>query len=249
MNESVTQSLTLQELPELRRKTEAVSKFLQDHLTTHLDTLKALLSPERVFGKLAGGKLEVAGADRALAELTQAYRPFASKPYDLPSTFDANWLTLVGHTLEVHPWEYVIRVADRPITMSSPVKWVLNYRTNYTLAQVQAVLAGSEPLRLEFLRQFVVNALVLQGVLARQPAVVQLLRDLRYASAFESLPALPKLPVATISASLPSFRPADELIQMATAFSGVPAFIELIDPAATRDWHDPLKQRIEELLK
>ncbi len=62
MNESVTQSLTLQELPELRRKTEAVSKFLQDHLTTHLDTLKPLLSPERVFGKLAGGKLEVAGA-------------------------------------------------------------------------------------------------------------------------------------------------------------------------------------------
>jgi len=249
MNEPTVPSLTLQELPELRRKTDAVSTFLRERLVIYLEALKPLLLPERILGKLAGGKLEVAGADRAAAELAQAYRPFAAKPYDLPATFDANWLTLVGHTCDLHAWQYVVRVQDHPITLSSPVKWVLSYRGNYTPAQAAAAVAGRESLRVEFLREFVVNALVLHQVLARQPALGELLRDLRYTLAFEELAALPNLPLATLRAELRSFRPPDELVLMATAFSGVPAFIELIDPAAVRDWPDPLRQRLEEILR
>jgi len=35
----------------------------------------------------------------------------------------------------------------------------------------------------------------------------------------------------------------------ATEFSGIPAFIELIDVAAVRDIADPLKARIDELVR
>ena len=39
----------------------------------------------------------------------------------------------------------------------------------------------------------------------------------------------PRLPLLTIAACLPSFRSADDLILAVSAFSGVPAFIELLD--------------------
>jgi hypothetical protein len=92
MSEPTGQALTLQELPELRRKTEAVSDFLKGQLAGHLETLRPILSPERILGKYAGGKVDVTGAERALAELRQSYVPFAGKPYDLPETLDLNWL-------------------------------------------------------------------------------------------------------------------------------------------------------------
>ena len=47
------------ELPELRRKTESVSRFLRDQIAEHLETLRPLFAPERTLGKYAGGKVEV----------------------------------------------------------------------------------------------------------------------------------------------------------------------------------------------
>lgn len=249
MSEPTPKELSLTELPELRRKTEAVSRFLKEQIAAHLETLRPLLAPERILGKYAGGKTDVPGAERALTELRQAYAPFAAKPYDLPETLDANWLTLVGTALELHPWDYVHPVQAKPITITSPVRWVVNYRTNYTLAQVTNVLAGKEPARPENLRQFVVNSLVLQLALNRNPGLVQLFRDLRYELKLESAPALKQLPVLTLTSTLTSFRPADDLIAAATAFSGIPAFIELLNLDAVQAPKDTLKERLEELLK
>lgn len=242
-------TLSLQELPELRRKTEAISRFLKEQIAGHLETLRPLLAPDRVFGKHAGGKSEAPGAERALTELQQNYKPFSRKPYDLPETFEVNWLPLVGNALDLHPWEYTHQIQGKNITMTSPLRWVVNYRTNYTLAQVKNVLAGRESARPEYLRLFVVNALVLQLVLARNPGLTQLFADLRYELKIETSAELKGLPVVTITSSLPSFRPADDLIIAATAFSGVPAFIELINLAAAHAPKDVLKERIEELLK
>ena len=249
MGDEPGRALTIQELPEMRRKTEAVSQLLRNQITAHLETLRPLLAPERVFGKYATGKLEVNGAERALAEVQQLYRPFANKPYDLPRDFDSNWLTLVGSSLQLHPWEWVHPVQGKPITMTSPLRWMVNYRTNYTLSQVRAVLAGSETGRPEYLRQFVVNVLVLQVVLARNPGLVQLFADLRYELKTEKPDELQGLRVATLSSCLPSFRPADDLIAAATAFSGVPSFIELADLEAVKSPRDTLKEKLEELTR
>lgn len=249
MSDEQNKALSLQEVPELRRKTEAVSRFLKQQIAGHLETLRPVLTPERIFGKYAGGKVEVNGADRALAELQQRYKPFTSKPYDLPSTFDSQWLTLVGSALDLHSWEYAHQIQGKTISMTSPLRWVINYRTNYTLAQVKSVLAGKETARPEYLRLFVVDALVLQLVLDRNPGMAQLFTDLRYELKVETPADLRGLPVVTITSSLPSFRPPDDIISAATAFSGVPAFIELIDLSAAQAPKDVLKQRLEELLK
>jgi serine/threonine protein kinase len=201
---------TLQELPQLRSKTERISSVLKEQLSGHLETLRPLFAPERLFGKLAGGKAEAPGIERTLVELQHSYRAFTAKPYDLPGSFDTSWLGLIGQVIGLDPWEYEITVQGKSIAMTSPIKWVLLYRSNYTLAQVKRVLAGVEPVRLDYLRQFVVNAL---------------------------------------ASILRSFRPPDDLVLAATAFSGVPAFIELIDLEAAKHPRNPLQQKLDELLR
>jgi len=241
--------LTLQELPELRRKTDAVAHFLKEQIAGHLETLRPLLSPERIFGRYASGKSDVTGAERALEELQKNYKGFTRKPYDLADTFDTSWLGLVGSTLELHPWEYTHEIQGKPITMTSPLRWVVNYRTNYNLIQVKNVLAGKETVRPEYLRLFVINSLVFQLLLDRSRGLVQLFADLRYDLKTETPADLRGLPVLTITSSLPSFRPPDDMIIAATAFSGVPAFIELIDLDAVRTPKDVLRERLESLTR
>ncbi len=241
--------MTLAELPELRRKTEAVSQLLQQQIAAHLETLRPLFAPERLFGKYAGGKSEVPGAERALTELQQKYRPFTSRPYDLPSDLETNWLTLTGSALELYPWAYEHKLDGKTVTMTSPVCWVINYRGNYSLAQVKAVLGGKETARPEYLRQFVVNALVLQLALSRNPGLVHLFQDLRYELKTESPAELKGLPIVTVTSCLTPFRPNDELITAATAVSGVPAFIELINLDALQAPKDLLKEKLDALAR
>lgn len=240
--------LALQDLPELRRKTETVSRFLQGQIAGYLETLRPMFAPERVFGKAAGGKADVPGAERALAELQENYQAFTRKPYDLPAPLDPQWLTLVGSALELQPWDYAYPIQGKPVAMTSPVRWVVSLRCNCTLSQVKNALAGRETLRPEYLRQFVLNALVLRMLLSRNPGLAQLFQDLRFELKSETPPELKGLPVVTITSCLTSVRPADDLISAATAFSGVSAFIELIDLEAVRAPKDALKEQLEKLL-
>jgi hypothetical protein len=249
MSEPTGKAVSLQELPDLRRKTEAVSRFLKEQITAHLETLRPMFAPDRILGKYAGAKVESPGSDRAWSDLQQSYRAFTAKPFDLPETLDQQWLALVGNVLELHPWEYVHAIQGKPITMTSPVCWAVNYRTNYSLANVKNVLAGNEAVRLDYMRQFVVNTLVLQVALNRSPGLTKLFQDLRYELKIETHPELKKLPVLTISSCLTTFRPADDLITAATAFSGVPAFIELLDTDAIGRRADSFQTKVEELLK
>jgi hypothetical protein len=249
MSDSETKPITFQDLPELRRKTDVVSKFLHQQLSQHLETLRPLLAADRVFGKHAGGKAEVTGAERSLIELQQHYRQFTNKPYDLPRDFETQWLTLVGTALELYPWDHEHVIQDRTIMVASPVQWVVNFQNNYTLAQVRKVLVGKEAVRLEYLRQFVVNALVLQLLLARSPRLVTLLADLGYEVKTQTPAEFKGLPVVTLSSCLKSFRPADDLILAATAFSGLPGFVELINLDSIQTPKDALKEKLAELMK
>jgi hypothetical protein len=250
---SEPKQVTLQELPELRRKTEAVAKLLQEQLTRHVDTLRPLFSADRVFGKYAGGKGEDGAVERAYNELQQGYREFTRKPFDLPQTFEAHWLTLVGTRLALYPWEYVHEAKtdreSKSITMTAPLQWVLCYASNYTLSQMRQAITGKETPRPEYVRQFVVNAFVLQQIINKNAGIVALLGDLRYEVKTATSPDLKTLPLVTIRSAIPSFCPADDLILAATAFSGVPAFIELIDVHGIQNVKDPLTARIEEFIK
>jgi hypothetical protein len=251
--EDTARTLTFEQLTDLRHKTETVSKFLQEQLLSHLETLRPVLALDRVFGRYMGGRGDSPLSERAFAQLQQNYRPFTARPYDLPTQFDEHWLSLVGTRVTLYPWEYSHETrSDREtktITMSSPVRWVVTYTSAYTLGQFRQAVSGKGERRPEHVRQFVVNALVTQLMVAHTPGLGPLLGDLRYQLHADTSPDLPKVPLTTITASLPSFRPSDDLILSAVTFSGVPAFIELIDIEALATLEDPLKARIVALVR
>lgn len=244
--------LSFQELPALRKRTEAISQYLQQRLTAYLEVIKPLLAPERFLGKHVGGKGDGISSDKALAQITQAYQGLVGKPFDLPRTFEPEWLLKTGTRIELHRMEYLHPIpdagAEKTIRMTSPVRWIMTCGSVLTPFQALQIHAGRERSQTDNLRQFVVDALAMQLVLSRNPGLDALFADLRFALGVEFLPETGQLPFVTVTSSLPSFRPADDLILAATEFSGVPAFIELIDIEAIPTLQDPLKQHIEGLL-
>lgn len=207
-----------------------------------------MYAPDRIFGKLTGGKVDVLTSERAFAEVKEKIAAFTGPPFNLSSAFEAQWLALTGATIELHPWEYAHEIAGRKITMTCPLRWVLNYKNGLSFGKLRAAVCGDEKASPELIRQFVVNALVLQAVLRFTPGLAPLLADLRYDLKMETPPEFKGLPLVTIAPCLETFRPADDLISAATAFSGVPAFVELLDIEASRNPRDLWKERVEQLL-
>jgi hypothetical protein len=246
-------SLTFEQLADLRDKTETVSQFLWKQLKAHLETLRPLLAPRRLLGRYADAKEDIAGADRAFAQLQEQFIAVCSKPFALPPELDDGPLSNIDNRIDLYPWEYTHQAKSeretKPVTITSPVRWVLTYSSEYTPSQLVQTLAGKEQRRSDSIRQFVVNALVMHAVLAKFPGITQLLTDLRYEIRTEKTANLGDLPLVTIRSCLLSFRPADSLILAAARLSGVPAFIELIDVDAVHRLQDPLRLRIEEILR
>jgi len=242
------QAVTLDNLVELREKSEKLSQFLAGRLKTHLDTLYPLLAPKRIFGKHIGAKENVPRADEAYTQLADKYRESAGAPFELRSDLDEPALSAMEHGIEIYPWEYTHEVGGKEITITSPVRWVVTYRSDYTLAQLRALVSTKGERKPLPLRQFVANAVAMQVVLARTPGMTGLLQDLAYDVRVESGPGLGKLPLVTVGCPIPSFRPPDDLILAATRFSGVPAFFELVDTEAALALENPLRSRIQAIL-
>lgn len=240
--------ITIEQLAEVRDKTERVSDFLTQRLKGHLATLYPILTPKRVFGKYLGVKDSVPRAEEAYSHLQSRFRECSGAPFDLRADMNEDALSNMEHGIEVYPWEYTYETGGKAIVITSPVRWVVTYKSDYSLAAMRAVTGGRSERRTASIRQFLINAIGFEIVLARVTGVVQLLQDLRYDLATETGPGLGKLPLATVSAGIPSFRPPDDLILAATRLSGVAAFIELVDLDAVSRIEDPLRKQIENIL-
>ena len=169
-----------------------------------------------------------------------------------PREFEPEWLMQTGGRLELHRVEYVHEAAGgsgkKPIRITSPVRWILAFGSAITPFQAVQIGAGKEREPAGALKRYLANALVMQLMLARNPGLVDLFNDLRFELRTDHFPETGKLPFASVVSCIPSFRPSDELILAATEFSGVPAFIELVDLQAVETMRDPLKQHIEALM-
>ncbi|HTO69773.1 MAG TPA: hypothetical protein VMR31_07920 [Myxococcota bacterium] len=240
--------LTIDELARMRAKTETVAKLLRERLAAQLEALRPVLSPRRLLGRhvRGGGRDEVPGADRALARLKERWLAACGRPFNLPKELDDEPLS-VEPILDVFPFEYAhtLESDGRTIAITDPARWAIAFRSGYTLAQLEAALANRASLRPSDARQFVLSALVLEQLLVGLPEIGELFRELRYDVVIEKRESLGELPLVTLRSAVPAFRPSDELIAQATRFSGVPAFIELVDLDALPRLADPLRQRIE----
>jgi hypothetical protein len=243
--------LSIEQLAELREKTDAVSALLRKQLAEHLETLRLLFSPRWLLGKhtRAGARDDIPGADRSYDELKAIYARHYGRPVLLPKEIPEGPLSIDGR-VDIYPWEYTIQAGaeGKTITMTSPVRWVANYRSGYSLSGLRRSVVSRETLRHDDAQEFVLNAIALRLLLEKNEALVRLLTDLRYAVTIEPCDGLGELPLVSIAAPLPSFKPDDDLILSATQFSGVPAFIELLDTDAVSGLQDPLRARIEAIL-
>jgi hypothetical protein len=245
---SAAQALTFDDLMSLREKTERLSSFLTGRLRTHISTLYPLLAPKRVFGPYVGAKESVPRSEEAYNQLVERFREIAGPPFDFRPELDEQTLGNMEYGIEIYPWEYPYDIGGRNITITSPVKWILTYRTEYTPSQMRNLLASKGERRPLPIRQFAANALALQVVVSRVAGVAELLADLRYAVEPALVPGFGRLKFLTISCPIQSFRPLDELIQTATRFSGVPAFNELVAADAADHLDDPLRHAIASVL-
>ena len=248
-----TKALSFDQLAIARKHTHLISDFLEQRLRTYLTTLQSLLLPERLLGKLVGSKFDIPGTDKILSELQENYRKFPGKPFDLPQEFQKDWLADVGARLELYRWEYSRELATesgkRSILFTCPIRWTLLYGPVCSVTQaVQALTQKQDRRGIDHLRQFIVNALVMQSLLSRSAALTSLLADLRFSLTLYPYPGLNGLPLAIVQSHVSTFLPPEQLIITATEFSGVAAFIELIDVDAVRQMPDPLKERILQLV-
>jgi len=252
---SLRDSLRIEQLAELREKTEAVSEMLLSQLRAHLETIRPLLAPRRLLGDYVRSpvKEDVIGADVALRRLREKYREICGKPFSLTPEFDEAAVAMMESRLELYSWEYTHEAKNekesKTVTMTCPLRWMLTYVSGYTLSQLRQAVAGKAERRQEDVRQFLVNALVIQYVLAKFSGVNRLLSDLRYDFQIQNCSGLGELPLVTITSVVPSFRPNDNILLAATRLSGVPAFVEVIDFGAVPKLEDRLKTQIEDKLR
>ncbi|HKC49747.1 MAG TPA: hypothetical protein VKF60_03070 [Myxococcota bacterium] len=244
-------ALTTDDLARLRAKTEAVAKLVRERLAAQLEALRPVLSPRRLFGRHVRGasRDEVPGAERAITRLRERYAAACGRPFGLPKELEDEPLS-IEPLVDIHPFEYrhTLKGDGRVITLTNPMRWVIGYRAGYSLAQLESALANRAALRPSDAKQFLLNALALEQLFETFPEIPDLLRELRYDVAIEKRPELGELPLVTLRSALPAFRPSDELIAKATQFSGVPAFIEIVDLDALSRIADPLRDRIEAAL-
>jgi len=250
---SPTKNLSFEQLASARKSTQAVSDFLEKRLLGYLDTLRSLLLPERILGKLAGSKFEVPGADKTLTELQESYRRLPGKPFDFPKEFETDWLSEVGVKLDLQRWEYSREISTdsgkRTVTFTSPTRWILSYGPGFSVVQaIQAFSRRQDRRGTDQLRQFVVNMLVINSLIARSSNLTSLIGELRYNIHPETHPGLPGLPVVAVQSQVSTFVPPESVIAAATELSGIDAFIELIDLEAIRQLSDPFKERIAQLI-
>lgn len=236
-----------------RRKTETVSKLLKDRLVDHLTTLSPLLAPDGLYGRSGGSKIErTEQMENNLDDLRKCYRELNAKMLGIPEQFDPAWLAGIAPRIELHAFEYVHPLANaarKMVTITSPVRWVVSYPSSHTATSFRSVIENKGERRPDQVLQFVVNNLVLDRVLAARSGVKRLLNDLRYTIEIAPLSPAFRLPLITVASCLPSTRPPDDVIATATEFSGVPAFIELIEEDAVNSMADPLKSAVSQLLK
>lgn len=245
--EKPSPTITFEQLADLRDKTERVAGYLLERLRTHLSAVSLVLAPKWTLGKYVGSREAAPRADEAYAQLLEQYKAACGKPFDLRGELDEEALSAMEHGIDVQPWEYTHDANGKSVLITNPFRWVVTYKSDYDLASMRNLFLSRGTPRTASVRHFVVNALAIQVVLARTPAVAQLLRDLGYEITAEAPPGLGKLAMLTVSTRLSSFRPADDLILAATRFSGVPAFFELMQMDALSKMDDPFRRKIEEL--
>ncbi len=236
------ETYSLQRLLVLRKITRAISDTLRGQIREYLGTLNTLLRPRAVFGDSGHGTATGAFNDLvALYQTVAAAKPFlltqeVTRPVELAST-----------TLELLPVEYSYQVEGKTVEVTSPLKWVVTY-SGYAPARLKELIAAKAPQEKE-LFQFAVQYAAVSILFGPRGGVPKILEALRFPLTVGKVPEFGELPITTISAPVSTVRPPDSVVIESTEFSGKNVFEEVVSPDEIPRLHDPLKDRLSEILQ
>lgn len=237
----------------LRRLTRAVSDLLRGQLKEHLSTLAPLLRPKTVLGSYIQSAVKEMpkGADAAFKELQSLYETIApSNPYNLSKELTSP-IEILNATLEFTPLEYIhaarTEQESTTITVTSPLTWVLNY-SGFAPGRLRELLkdrnrSGDE------LREFVLHHLVLHVLMTKQTGVTKILDALYFRVSSNRSPEFGDLPLTYITSCVSTIRPPDDVLIQSTEISGMNVFEEIINVDDIVKMHDPLRNRLIEIVK
>lgn len=247
-DEILRKDLDRQQFLELRRVTDKIAGVLDKRLKGHMTVLRPLFVPRKLFGSYVKSSAmeEVPGSDKAFAELQQQYASVCDEPFGLPKKLQPP-LPPISNQLEAKPLQYALFPGDskdKVISITSPVRWILSYRSECPLGRLKAMISGTEARQADDMRQSLIDHLSMVVFLKHFSALTQLLEDLRYSVNTTELSDLGGLPVVVLEAPFQSFLPPDDFILQVTQLSGISAFQEIIDLEAVENLPDPLKESL-----
>jgi len=247
------QAMTLEQLQALRRSSAKISEYMLQQTETYLQALRPALSPPRLLGEHIEhpGETNAPNADRAWAQLATRYKEVATKPFSIPRELRSP-LHPIDVSVVLYPWEYQHRCqlpdGERTVTVRCPAKWIVTYRSSYTLSQLREALEAGQANK-ERTQEFILNALIMRELLQSTPGLPVLLDALRLELGEETSPETGALPFATLTAAIRSRLPEDKIVVQATELTGVNEFTELVDPESVKSLTDPVRERLQELIE
>jgi hypothetical protein len=252
MSDDGSREISLDDLVQLRAKTQKVTQWLLTELQDRLETLRPLLSPKRLLGDQIRGTapMQAKDAEKVFDKLKAAYAAVAGEPLRLPGQLDSP-MEPIPNQLTLYPWEYTHELGGdgdkRSLVIRSPVSWVLMHAAPIGLSEARQMFAGTSNRSDVNLKKFATHALVMGAIFDRNPGLSRLLEALRIKVDRPTSGVTGKLTFVRLTAEVPSFRPADRVIRDATQLSGVSIFEELLDVDAVAGLDDPLRQKISGL--
>lgn len=248
------QNFDLPNLLRLRKVTRAVTEHLASKLRSYLQSLQPLFKPTTVLGEYIRNspKQTLKIADASLKELRSMYvRVGHAKPFRFDDKLSPP-IDVFGAVPEIHPTEYEYRPqggeVQSPITIISPMKWVLAYKGLGPRRMEELLVSQSGTARMD-LQACLLHYLVMYLIASRETGVNPILHALRYAVSFESDKRFAGLPMVCIAAPIPTMLPPDEAIIQSTELSGASVFEEIVDIEAVSRLSDPVKDELRGLIK
>ena len=232
-----------EELMHLRDFTRKVASILSDDANAYFKSLTPLFSPRKLFGELmaGGAKEKVVGAEKNFSFIEERYKLVMKEAFGLPAKM-TSVIPQISSRISLSNWRYIEDFNGSKVTLVAPTEWVVCYEAPKSLQEVlQLSLDNKSPLQ-EELTSYVLSHLAIQLMFENNPGLRHLIKGLGYELSERTLPEVSGgLVYMVISSPVQSFRPQDELVLMATQFSGNSVFEQLVDHDEIEGLVSPLK--------
>lgn len=245
------QNFDISRLLLLRSLTKKISERFAQQVREHLTNLAPLLQPHGLLGDLVrSGKSHVKGQEAALQELTKLYQPLAkASALNVQSELRPP-LDLFASSAEIAPASYTYspQGAEKAITVTTPLKWVLSYK-DLGPQRLRELVSSHSRTSGDELRLCVLHYLALHMFAQRRPGIGPIFDALRFPLSSVPQQDLHGLPFVCVSSPIATVRPPDDVILQSTQMSGTFTFEEIVNMDDIPKLSDPMKEQVLGLVR